>query len=432
MHFRGVRHGTTRPTSSRFDDDPATRASVTCLVDDPLKACLSEATLNGLRLRNRLIKAATSEGKSPLGVPSDALIRFHERIGEGGVGMTTLAYCAVEADGRLDENVIYPHEGVRPQLERFVRTVKATGAAVSAQLVHAGSFTKNPALTNRRPLGPSRGINTLGLSRGLGRISAMTHAQIQARVAAFAEAAAFMKGVGFDALEIHFGHGYAISQFISPKTNKRTDEYGGTLDNRMRFGVEVLAAVRAAVGDTYPLLGKISMTDGVDGGVTYADSVEIAATLDAAGLDAIVCSGGTSSMNPMLLFRGDSIGPGLLQHEKSVGMRMALRIAGPRLFKHYPFEETYFLEHAQRIRDRVRCAVCYIGGANSADALGRVMAAGFDFVQLGRPLIYDPDFPRAVLQDSAHTSGCTHCNRCVGAIGSDGGLYCTERPGTFE
>lgn len=398
---------------------------------DLLDKCFSEATIKSLTLRNRLIKAATFEGKSPGGIPSDALMRFHERIGEGGVGMTTIAYCAAESDGRIHEHMMYMHEGIRPELERFIRTVKATGAKVSGQLGHCGAFTKNLEFSGKRPLGPSKGTNALGLAYGLSRIAEMTKAQIRERVQVIGRAAAFMKSVGFDAIEIHFGHGYGISQFISPKTNKRKDEYGGTLQNRMRFALEVLTEVRASVGDDYPLLGKISMTDGVPGGVTYDDSVEIAAMLEAGGLDVIICSGGTSSMNPMLLFRGDSMAPGLIKHEKNRLMKIGIRLAAPLMFKDYPYEETYFLEQALRIRDRVRCGVCYIGGVCTTASIRTVMEAGFDFIQLGRALIYDPDFPKRAQSDANHKNGCNHCNQCATLIEAPGGIYCVERPANF-
>jgi 2,4-dienoyl-CoA reductase-like NADH-dependent reductase (Old Yellow Enzyme family) len=327
--------------------------------------------------------------------------------------------------------MMYMHEGIRPDLERFIRTVQATGAKVSGQLGHCGAFTKNLEFSGRRPLGPSKGTNTLGLAYGLSRIAEMTKPQIRERVQVIGRAAAFMKSVGFDAIEIHFGHGYGISQFISPKTNKRKDEYGGSLQNRMRFALEVLAEVRKSVGDDYPLLGKISMTDGVPGGVTYEDSVEIAAMLEAGGLDVIICSGGTSSMNPMLLFRGESMAPGLIKHEKSRLMKIGIRLAAPLMFKDYPYEEMYFLEQAQRIRERVQCGVCYIGGVCTAASIRKVMGAGFDFIQLGRGLIFDPDLPKRAQSDSNYENGCNHCNQCATLIEAPGGIYCVERPANF-
>ncbi len=400
-------------------------------MSDGLARCFSPARLGGLELRNRLIKAATFEGKSRGGRVSDELVQLHRRMGEGGVAMTTLAYCAAEADGRLHEHMLYMDEVARPGLERLIAAVRETGAKVSGQLGHCGNFTKNREFRGKRPLGPSRGINSFGLTHGLPFAGSLSQSQIQERVRAFARAARFMVDTGFDAIEIHFGHGYGISQFISPRTNRRTDEYGGTLANRMRFGLEVLEAVRAEVGSGFPLLAKISMSDGVKGGVRYEDSVEIAAMLEAGGIDAIICSGGTSSMNPMLLFRGDSLAPGLIEQETNPIMKLGMKLAGPRLFREYPYEETYFLEQARRIRDRVQCGVCYIGGVATSESIARVMDAGFDFIQLGRSLIYDPDFPKSAQADAAHENGCTHCNRCATLIDAPAGIHCVLRPNSF-
>ena len=289
---------------------------------DPHVRCFSETKVRGLVLRNRLIKAATFEGMTPNGVPGEPLTRLHRRLGQGGIALTNIGYCAAESNGRIDDNMMYMHEGVRAPLERLIREVKATGAAVMGQLGHAGTFTKNPLFAGKRPLGPSRSFSPIGLTVNRAVSTAMSTTQIRERVQVFAEAARFMKSVGFDAIEIHFGHGYGISQFISPKTNKRTDAYGGSLHNRMRFALEVLAAVRAAVGEDFPLFGKISMTDGVPGGVTYEDSLEIATLLERGGIDVIICSGGTSSFNPMLLFRGKNIRDGIMRQQKSAFMRL--------------------------------------------------------------------------------------------------------------
>ena len=400
-------------------------------MSDSLQKCFSEARLNGLTLRNRLIKAATFEGRSEGGHVSPELVRLHERIGEGGIGMTTLAYCAAESDGRINENQLYMHEGIRGELEAFVARLHATGAKVSGQLGHCGNFSKNREFQGKRPLGPSRGINSLGLAYGLPFAGALSQTQIRERVQVMARAAGFMKSTGFDAVEIHFGHGYAISQFISPRTNKRTDEYGGPLANRMRFALEVLEAVRTQVGEDFPLLGKISMTDGVRGGTSYDDSLEIASMLESGGIDAIICSGGTSSMNPMLLFRGDSMLEGLLAQEKSALMRLGMKWVGERMFRSYPYEETYFLEHAKRIRDRVQCGVCYIGGVCTSESIRRVMSAGFDFIQLGRGLIFDPDLPKRAAADAGYTNGCTHCNLCATLIDAPGGILCVLKPDNF-
>lgn len=398
---------------------------------DPLARCFSATRLNGLTLRNRLIKAATFEGKSPAGLPSPALSDFHVRLGQGGIAMTTLGYCAAEADGRLTENMLYMDEYVRAPLTQLITAVQATGAKVAGQLSHCGNFTKNAQFRGKRPLGPSFGLNKLGLVAGLPFGTAMSKPQLRERVATFGRAAAFMQSVGFDAIEIHFGHGYGLSQFISPKTNRRSDEYGGTLANRMRFPLEVLASVRQAVGERYPLLGKISMSDGVRGGVSYDDAIEIAALLEAGGIDAIICSAGTSSMNPMLLFHGASIGSDMIRNEKNPVMKLGMKLVEKSFFREYPYREMYLLEQARRIRNRVQCGVCYIGGVCNNDSIRTLMSEGFDFIQLGRGLLFDPDFANNAAHNARagtqYANGCTHCNKCATLIESEAGIRCVLR-----
>ena len=386
----------------------------------------SPAKINGLELRNRIIRSACYEGMCREGYPDERLIEMHRELAKGGVGMTTLAYCAVEPDGRIRETMMYMNEGIRPQVERLTRAVHEAGAKISGQIGHCGNFSQNKKLQGKRPLGPTAGINMSGIPYGIPFAGAMTHADIDRIVKCFHDAALFMKSAGFDALEIHFGHGYGLSQFISPKTNKRKDEYGGKLINRMRFPLRVLEAVRKAVGNDFPILGKMGMTDGVKGGIELDEAVEIAALLDEAGIDALVPTAGTSSMNPMLLFHGDSLLPGLIAVEDNPITRLGMRIVGPRMFKKYPYKELYFLEWARRIRDRVKHAkVCYIGGVCTMESLETVMKE-FDFVEMGRALLKDPHFVNHIKADPNYVNGCDHCNRCATLIFHRDGIRCVS------
>lgn len=388
--------------------------------------CFSPASINGLQLKNRFIKAGTFENMTPSGVPGAALNNFHGALADGGLAMTTLGYCAVEADGRLNEGMMYMHEGIRPQLTALISDLHSRGTKVSGQMAHCGGFSKNSELRRRRPLGPSFGLNGLGLSRGMLFCDAMSLSDIDELIQHYYQAAVFMKSVGFDALEIHFGHGYGLCQFMSPKTNKRKDNYGGSFENRMRLPLQVLAAVRDAVGNDFPLLAKISMTEGVRGGLHYDDAIEISKLLDSAGIDGIITSGGTSTMNPMIMFRGGNILPGMLRTEKSRLMRLALRMMGKSMFKDYPYHELYFLKQAKRIRDAVSCKMIYVGGASSNASFAALMEQGFDFIQLGRTLLSDPDLPNRAQADANFISRCTHCNDCVSTIESPQGIHCTQ------
>jgi 2,4-dienoyl-CoA reductase-like NADH-dependent reductase (Old Yellow Enzyme family) len=292
-------------------------------------------------------------------------------------------------------------------------------------MTHCGNFSKNRKLQRlKRPLGPSRQFNMLGAPSGMPFAGAMTIADIDYLVQTYHDAALLMKETGFDAAEIHFSHGYGISQFISPKTNRRTDEYGGSLANRMRLPLRVLEAVRKAVGDDFPLLGKMGMTDGIKDGLHIDEAIEVAAMLDAGGIDALICSGGTSSFNPMVYFRGETLDKGLIEVEKNPIMKLGLKLIGPKMFRYYPYEELYFLEDAKRIRDRVNCQMIYIGGCTDVACIDKVMSEGFDFIQLGRPLIKDPAFVNNARTNPDYKNGCTHCNRCASLIEAPGGVYC--------
>ena len=392
-----------------------------------LERAFSPAMLGKLPMKNRIIKAATYEGKTPDGVPGELLLDFHKAVVEGGTAMTTIGYCTTEADGRINDQMMWMHDGVRDKLTHMNGELKkaAPDVRISGQMTHCGNFSKNRKLQRlKRPLGPSRQFNMLGAPSGLPFAGAMTVQDIDYLVQTYHDAAKLMKETGFDAAEIHFSHGYGLSQFISPKTNRRSDEYGGSLANRMRLPLRVLEAVRKAVGDDFPILGKIGMTDGIKDGLQFDEALEAAVMFDQAGIDALICSGGSSSFNPMVYFRGDTLDKGLIEVEKNPITRLGLRLIGSKMFRYYPYEELYFLEDAKKIRDRVNCQMVYIGGCTELDSVERLMAEGFDFIQMGRPLIKDPAFVNNATGNPNYRNGCIHCNKCAALIEAPGGVYC--------
>lgn len=395
-----------------------------------LRRALEPAKLGKLALKNRILKAATYEGKTPGGVPGKALLNFHRRIVQGGVAMTTIGYCTTEADGRINDQMMWIHDGIEQALGDIVSELKqaAPDVAISGQMTHCGGFSKiRNTQRVKRPLGPSTTFNMLGTPSGVPISGAMTLADIDAVVDSYGRAAAQMKRMGFDAAEIHFGHGYGLSQFISPYTNKRTDEYGGSFENRMRFPLRALEAVKAAVGDDFPVMGKMNLTDGVSKGIHLEEAIKVAQALDKAGIDGLICSGGTSPYNPMVYFRGDSLAKGMTEQQSNLIAKIGLKAIGKFLFKEYPYEELYFLEDALKVRDAVKCQMIYIGGCTEVKSLEKVMQAGFDFVQLGRPLIKDPNFVLNMQADPEnYKNGCIHCNRCASLIEAPGGVYCPE------
>lgn len=401
-------------------------------MSEALKKALSPAKLGKtLELKNRLIKAGTYEGKNKDGRPTQLLKDFHMEIAKGDIGMTTIAYCATEADGRVNDQMLWMHEGIRPELTDLIDELHGTGAKVSGQMAHCGNFSKNTKLQRlKRPMGPSRAFNMLGAPSFMPFAGEMTHKDIDYLVQTFHDAAIYMKDVGFDCIELHLAHGYGLSQFISPKTNKRTDDYGGSLANRMRLPLRALEAVRKAVGDDFPIIGKMGLMDGVRDGLQFEEAIEIAAMYDKAGIDGLITSGGTSSMNVMKMFRGPSIHHGMIEQEKNLIMKTGLKVMGPKMFREYPYKELYFKDEVQQVRDRVDCQLVYIGGCSTMESLETVMNMGIDFVQLGRPLLADPAYAKHATEAlAAHTpydSGCTHCNKCVALIDAPGGIRCPE------
>ncbi|WP_435605775.1 NADH:flavin oxidoreductase [Pseudomonas knackmussii] len=383
------------------------------------------ARLAGLQLRNRVIKTATFEGMCPGGMPGADLAEHHARMARGGVGLTTVAYCGVSPDGLTFADQMWMHEGVFAQLRHLTAAVHREGGAVSAQLAHCGFFSRTKPLNIPRPRGPSACINQYGLFSGVPFSGAMGAADIRKTLDEYRAAAAFVKRVGFDAIEIHMGHGYLLSQFISPATNRRSDAYGGLLEKRMRLPLEVLAAVREAVGDDFPILAKLNLSDGFKGGLEIEESCRAAQLLAAGGLNALVMSGGFTNRAPMYLFRGESPLAQMIPLERNPLQRTAMKWFGGSMFASMPYEELYFLEQARRMRQATDMPLVYLGGVSSRDSLAQALQEGFDFVAMGRALLRDPDLVRNLQAQGEHyENGCTHCNQCVASIARPGGIRC--------
>jgi 2,4-dienoyl-CoA reductase-like NADH-dependent reductase (Old Yellow Enzyme family) len=398
---------------------PAVRAA-----ERPLLAkALSPARLGSLALRNRIIKTATYEGMTPHGAPSPALVRHHVDLARGGVGMTTVAYCAVSRSGRTFAEQMWMREEIVPALRELTDAVHAEGAAVSLQLGHCGYFSRNTELPGRRSLGPSRLLNEYGLLSGIPFSRAMTEEDLVTTARDFAGAAERAQRSGFDAVEVHLGHGYLLSQFLSPATNKRRDRYGGSLENRLRFPLEVLAAVRSVVGKGLPIIVKTNLRDGFRGGLELEEAVVVCEALEAAGVDAIELTGGFTSRTPFYLFRGKAPLKEMIEVEKSRLHRVALRLFGRTAIRDYPFEELYFLPLARSIREKVRVPLILLGGCLSTASLETAMREGFDFVAMGRALIADPDLVARMADGRAERSRCNSCNKCVAEM-DRGGVRC--------
>jgi 2,4-dienoyl-CoA reductase-like NADH-dependent reductase (Old Yellow Enzyme family) len=382
-----------------------------------------EAQLGPLKLSNRFIKAATFEGLAPENVVSDELISFHRRIAEGGVGMTTIAYCAVAPDGQGAPNEIVVGPPAAEGLRRFTDAIHETGTAASIQLGHAGPVG---AGAGQKGLSPSR----VFAPQALRFTRAAREDDLQRAIQNFASAAKVAADSGFDALELHFGHGYLISSFLSPSLNRRRDRWGGTLENRARLAREVAQAVRLAVGDGIALIAKFNMADGVAGGFWLDESITVARMLETDGhLNALELSGGSSFQNPMYLFRGEAP-----IHEMASAfpqpLRMGFKLGAGRFLREYPFEEAYFLPYARQFRDALDMPLILLGGLNRLDTVENALAEGFEFVALGRALLREPGLIRRWQAGDESEALCIHCNKCIPTIYQ--GTHCVLAPNAIR
>jgi 2,4-dienoyl-CoA reductase-like NADH-dependent reductase (Old Yellow Enzyme family) len=370
------------------------------------------ARLGPLPLRNRIIKAATFEGRTPKRAVTDELVEFHREVAAGGVGMSTVAYCAVTRAGSTDGHQLTLDEpGVGPGLRKLTDAIHAEGAAAAAQLGHAGPVA-NPMGTKRPSLAPSRVFSPLGMRR----TTAATPDDLATITRQYADGARVLADNGFDAIEIHLGHNYLLSAFLSPKLNRRTDQWGGSLENRARFPRQVVRAVRAAVGGDMAVTAKLNMADGVDGGLWLDESIMVARMLEADGaLDALTLTGGSSFENPMFLFRGEAP----IREMATTfppALRPGFKLLAGRFFKEYPFEEAYFLPYARQFRAALQMPLILLGGIDRLSTIERALAEGFAFVQMARALLREPDLVEKMRADAGYESLCVHCNKCMPTI----------------
>lgn len=371
------------------------------------------ARLGPIEVRNRIVKCATYETRGRAGLVTDDLVDWHRTFARGGVGMTTLAYCAVSGDGRTFPDQIWLRDEARPGLRRFTDAIHAEGAAAAIQLGHAGWFA-DPHATGTRPLGPSATFAPKGMTWA----RAFQPADFERVRDDFARAARLAVDAGFDGIEVHVGHGYLLSQFLSPFNNHRTDEWGGGVENRARFPRAVVRAVRDAVGGRAALWVKLNMEDGFAGGLTLDDGLTVARLLESDGcLDAIQLTGGHTTKTPMFLMRGITPAKELAEIQPTWWKRALMRVLMPRLLKSWAFEEAFFLPSARRFRAALGLPLMLLGGVTRLDTMTRALDEGFDFFALGRALIRDPDLVRRLAAGETTASTCTPCNQCMAYVG---------------
>lgn len=365
-------------------------------------------TLGPLTLRNRSIRSAAFESMCPGNVPSPQLLDYHRSVAAGGVGMTTVAYAAVTRSGLSFDRQLWMRPEIVPGLRELTDAVHAEGAAASIQLGHCGNMS-HKSICGCLPVGASSGFNLYSPTfvRGL------RADELPEMAKAYGRSVGLAREAGFDAVEIHAGHGYLISQFLSPSTNHRKDEFGGTLANRMRFMEMVMEEVMKAAGNDMAVLVKMNMRDGFRGGMELDESLQVARKLQELGAYALVLSGGFVSKAPMYVMRGEMPIRTMTHYMTCWWLKYGVRLVGKYMIPSVPFREAYFLEDALKFREALDIPLVYVGGLVSRQKIEEVLNHGFEAVQMGRALLNEPDFVNRMRREENARCNCRHSNYCI-------------------
>jgi 2,4-dienoyl-CoA reductase-like NADH-dependent reductase (Old Yellow Enzyme family) len=359
-----------------------------------MNSLFDQTTINGMTLQNRLARSATWEGMCDAeGRPGNKLISFYRELARGGVGLIITGYTFVSPEGKqLPGKMGIHRDDFEDSMEEMTHAVHDAGSRVCIQLVHAGGQT-DTATAGQQPIAPS-GIQTDQYPE---MPAEMSREDISAVITAFQNGARRAQKWGFDAVQIHGAHGYLISQFLSPLTNRRQDEYGGPIENRCRFLLEVYEAVRSAVGPDFPVMIKLNGSDNLEGGFTIEDAVFAAKVLDKAGINCIEVSGGTPAS----------------------GDRSPARIKIDS-----PEKEAYNLPLAHRIKAAVTCPVMVVGGFRSFAVAEKTIRESADYVSMARPFIREPGLALRWQTGDSSPARCISCNGCFKPGIKEGGIYC--------
>jgi 2,4-dienoyl-CoA reductase-like NADH-dependent reductase (Old Yellow Enzyme family) len=384
----------------------------------------SSLSVGPITLRNRFIKSGANENMYRKGFPTKALLKHHRDLAAGGIALTTMAYAAVAKVGRTLPDQLWLRPEVLPDLKAITDAVHAEGGKISLQLTHGGSFVTSIFLPHRT-ISASGGLNLAGLFHGNILQRPMNEKDMALVTQQFADGARMAREAGFDAVEIHMGHGYLLNQFISPLSNQRSDEYGGSAENRARFPARVLAAVKEAVGEDLAVIAKINVADGVRRGATAEDAVVTAKVLESQGADMLVLSGGRNVESTWFMFGSPMNQEEFAKIFKYKPLqRLLMKAAAAGTPKGLKFREMYFEDYSRKVRAAVTLPLAYLGGVKSLDNAEKAMAEGFDAVAMARVLLHDPALVDKFQDGSVRQSGCTSCNACIPQIYNQAGTYC--------
>lgn len=372
-----------------------------------------QAQIGPLTLRNRTIRSAAFESMCPGHEPSQQLYDYHTSVARGGVGMTTVAYAAVTESGLSFDRQLVMRPEIIPGLRRLTDGIHSEGAAAGIQLGHCGNMSHKD-ICGCIPVGACTGFNLYSptLVRGLRK------EELPVLAKQFGNAVNLAREAGFDSVEIHCGHGYLIDQFLNTYFNHRKDEYGGSLENRMRFMTMCIEEVMKAAKDDMAVIVKMNMRDGLKHpGTTLDESLQIAKRLQELGVHAIVLSGGLVSATPMYVMRGEMPIKTMTHYMDKWWLKYGVRACGKMMVPTVPYEEAFFLEDALKFRQALPdMKFIYVGGLVAGDNINEVLSHGFEAVQMARSLLNEPDFVNRLKDDHHHRCGCGHSNYCIGRM----------------
>ncbi len=360
-----------------------------------------ETTINGMTLANRFVRSATGSGAaSETGSPTPQLTQLMVQLAEGGVGLIISGALSITKNGYSFPGQVGIYTDPQVQsLHDMVTTVHRAGGIVAAQLVHGGVHCIE-ALTGEEPMGPSALAPSMGKGGPFDGCQGMTQFDIDIIIAAFAQAAKYAQEAGFDSVQLHGCHGSLLSQFLSGVYNKRTDEYGGSVENRARIVLEAYNAVRHQVGKAYPVTIKLNTTDYHDQGVTGDTFLKVATMLEQAGMDAIELSGGLL----WNMYEYDDIN---------------------RTFARIVKEEAYYRDIAKQAKQHLTIPTILTGGFRSYEVAEQIVSDSIaDYVGLCRPLIREPDLVNRWKSSNTAKSACVSDNACMFAIMNRQVLHC--------
>lgn len=379
-----------------------------------------------VELRNRTIRSAAFENMCQGNRPTQALFDYHTAVARGGIGMTTVAYAAVNRSGLSFDGQLWMREEIVPELRKLTDAIHKEGAKASIQLGHCGNMT-HKSTCGSIPVGASSGFNLYSPTI----VRKMREDEILQLVKDFGKAVCLAREAGFDCVEIHAGHGYLISQFLSPYTNHRHDKWGGSLDNRMRLMRMVIEEVMDKAGDDIAVIVKTNMYDGFKRGMQVDDCITVAKELERLGVHALVLTAGFVSRAPMTVMAGAMPLKTLAYYmdmRRFWWLKIGVLLFGRLMMPTVPYKEAYFLDTAKIFRENLSLPLIYVGGMISKDKMDEVLDNGFVAFQMARSLINDTNFVNKLMSGEVQKSGCGHSNYCIGRMYSKDMKchYCVE------